>query len=478
MPLDTELHKAAHKGDIQGVKDLVESGEIDVNEKGAQDRTALHRAAGANHVSIIHFLLQAGAPVDCVDRCRRTPLHWAAISGHLDATQLLLDSGGDLRCKTMSGMNPLMCAVQQRWHSVAEAILEWSAGCAEEVENGQTPSPAELCSTTDADGKTAFVFAKEHGDASMQKLLKSFAPKKPSGSCCGGGKGQLAAAVLPPGDRAARAGAGADTATTAVSNTYAGIKAAGGDDGGYRDGWLRRVCCFARCCGTSTGDSGLSGTPSGATVVDSAPSNSAPLETAAVKGCAVGKVDESHGSAATGVDGVRNIVAASDITNVGDNLPRPAAGEDSRPNSAPKDKRGSRGGAGGEGAKKSSGGSHRRRRDGHAGGGGDVGASEGTQVERRPRKSRSGGGSGVDPSRSRRKDEREGGDGSGAGGSSSRRTSRRTGGGGAGTVAAKAEGSEAVVVAERDCVAATPFFDLNGKHEHGHDGVGDLAMRS
>lgn len=33
--------------------------------------------------------------------------------------QLLLDSGGDLRCKTMSGMNPLMCAVQQRWHSVS-----------------------------------------------------------------------------------------------------------------------------------------------------------------------------------------------------------------------------------------------------------------------------------------------------------------------------------------------------------------------
>lgn len=30
-------------GDIQGVRDLVESGEIDVNEKGAQDRTALHR---------------------------------------------------------------------------------------------------------------------------------------------------------------------------------------------------------------------------------------------------------------------------------------------------------------------------------------------------------------------------------------------------------------------------------------------------
>lgn len=32
-------------GDLLGVKELVQSGEIDVNEPGAQDRTALHRRA-------------------------------------------------------------------------------------------------------------------------------------------------------------------------------------------------------------------------------------------------------------------------------------------------------------------------------------------------------------------------------------------------------------------------------------------------
>lgn len=45
---------------------------------------------------------------------------------------------------------------------VAEAILEWSAGFAEEEGgDGQMPSPAEMCSTKDAEGKTAVVFAKE-----------------------------------------------------------------------------------------------------------------------------------------------------------------------------------------------------------------------------------------------------------------------------------------------------------------------------
>lgn len=214
-----------------------------------------------------------------------------------------------------------------------------------------------------------------------------------------------------------------------------------------------------------------SGTPSGATVTDSAPLSSAPLETAADKGVAGGKADESRSSTATGIGGVRSIGAASANANSNadtGNLPHPAAGvgvatrgdggggggggtdgsgagtlamnspasdqakrfsssssslqsallpvenaplQDPRPNSVPKDKRSSRGGtgAGGEGARKSSGSSHRKRREGHPGGGeGEGGSLEETLGERRSRKSRSGGGSGGDPSKSRRKDEREG----------------------------------------------------------------------
>lgn len=43
MPTDTELHKAAHNGDIGKVKQLVEEGEIAVNEPGAAERRPLHR---------------------------------------------------------------------------------------------------------------------------------------------------------------------------------------------------------------------------------------------------------------------------------------------------------------------------------------------------------------------------------------------------------------------------------------------------
>lgn len=43
MPTDTELHKAAHNGDLGKVKQLIEDGEIAVNEPGAAERRALQR---------------------------------------------------------------------------------------------------------------------------------------------------------------------------------------------------------------------------------------------------------------------------------------------------------------------------------------------------------------------------------------------------------------------------------------------------
>ncbi|CAN0286583.1 unnamed protein product [Ectocarpus sp. 6 AP-2014] len=352
MPLDTELHKSAHKGDIQSVRQLVETGEVNVNQKGAQDRTALHRAAGANHVGIIIYLLQAGAPVNTADRCLRTPLHWAAISGHLDATQLLLERGGDLRSKTVSGMNPLMCAVQQRWHSVAEAILEWSEGCTEDEEgvNGPVPSPAELCSATDAEGKTAVVFAKELGDVPMQKLLKSYIPKQPSAWCCGGGAAQqqLSAVAVPPTAEEptmapghSRQSGDDHVAATPVSNEVGSGKAAdgsGGGGGGGGGGWFRRTATpYALCLEFRSRASGTATPGATARSAESSGSETAAAEAAATvgSGAAGMKADESRGGSvaaagSSGGSGARSIAAsgsASSANNVGTNLPLSASGD-------------------------------------------------------------------------------------------------------------------------------------------------------
>ena len=59
MP-ETELHKAARDGDKDGLQDLLQQG-LNINEKGAQGRTALHRALGGGHVDCVRFLIEKGA---------------------------------------------------------------------------------------------------------------------------------------------------------------------------------------------------------------------------------------------------------------------------------------------------------------------------------------------------------------------------------------------------------------------------------
>lgn len=71
MPVDGELHKAAHKGDLEACKMIIEGGAsedppITVNDPGASDRRPLHRAAGAGHLALCEYFLELGAELDAV----------------------------------------------------------------------------------------------------------------------------------------------------------------------------------------------------------------------------------------------------------------------------------------------------------------------------------------------------------------------------------------------------------------------------
>lgn len=71
MPVDNDLHKAAHKGDLEACKMLIEGSvseevPITVNDPGASDRRPLHRSAGAGHLQLCIYFLELGAEIDAV----------------------------------------------------------------------------------------------------------------------------------------------------------------------------------------------------------------------------------------------------------------------------------------------------------------------------------------------------------------------------------------------------------------------------
>lgn len=64
----------AHVGNLELVKQIVESGTVNVNQADYSDRTALHAAAAAGHAEIVEYLVQQGADRTIQDSWGITPI--------------------------------------------------------------------------------------------------------------------------------------------------------------------------------------------------------------------------------------------------------------------------------------------------------------------------------------------------------------------------------------------------------------------
>jgi len=126
MPQDTNLHKAAYKGDRGGVEDALEAGE-DVNARGAQNRTALHRAVGREHNEVVEFLIDKGAEINAVDGGGLSPLHWSALFGLKGTAEILVGAKADIDSQTKSGETPLHFCAEKGKASLVRYLLDQGA---------------------------------------------------------------------------------------------------------------------------------------------------------------------------------------------------------------------------------------------------------------------------------------------------------------------------------------------------------------
>ncbi|KAK2994572.1 hypothetical protein RJ640_012739 [Escallonia rubra] len=82
----------ANEGDLEGIKELLDSG-IDVNFRDIDDRTALHISACQGLSDVVALLLERGAEVDPRDRWGSTPLADAIHYNHQNVIKLLEKHG-------------------------------------------------------------------------------------------------------------------------------------------------------------------------------------------------------------------------------------------------------------------------------------------------------------------------------------------------------------------------------------------------
>lgn len=78
-----------------------------VNQKDADQNSALHIAVQTGHVSMCQVLLQHGAEVDVQNKCSKSPLQMASMGKNKEILELLIKQGAQTNTKDRNQRTPL-----------------------------------------------------------------------------------------------------------------------------------------------------------------------------------------------------------------------------------------------------------------------------------------------------------------------------------------------------------------------------------
>ena len=118
-----KLHKAAKRGDVQKIRELIEEG-TDVNKKPFfGSKTPLHLAAENGHATAVGALLEKGADVNMKTKKLMSALHFAVQNGHYDAGRTLVKNKADINSQSRCNFTPLHYGARNKHLAVVEYLL-------------------------------------------------------------------------------------------------------------------------------------------------------------------------------------------------------------------------------------------------------------------------------------------------------------------------------------------------------------------
>lgn len=151
----TALHEAAGNGHKAVVELLLDYG-ANVNARASYELTPLHTATSHNSKEVVALLLVHGANVNAAYSNGHTALHWAAMKGYGEIVQLLLEYGAAVNARSYFGRTPLHWAALKGYGEVVEVLLE----------NGADRD------VRDASGRIPLEWAIERGCRNLSDLLR------------------------------------------------------------------------------------------------------------------------------------------------------------------------------------------------------------------------------------------------------------------------------------------------------------------
>ena len=114
FPPEVLLQSVVTEGDLEEVKGVLSTAEMDINRMSPAGLTAIHQAAMDGNLECAQMLLLNGGDVNVTDCEGCTPLHTAAICGHAEFVHFLLSAGADPYLKSDDGQIPIQLAEDEQ----------------------------------------------------------------------------------------------------------------------------------------------------------------------------------------------------------------------------------------------------------------------------------------------------------------------------------------------------------------------------
>ena len=148
-PAIMNIYQAAHLGELERIRVLVEREGVDVNAHSDFPLTPLQIASGAGHISIVRFLLANGADAAVVNYAGQTPLHAACWSQRMAVAQFLLVNGAaDVNARDYWDRTPLHFAAENCRLSFVRYLLARGAASDILVRDRSGKTPLDWASST------------------------------------------------------------------------------------------------------------------------------------------------------------------------------------------------------------------------------------------------------------------------------------------------------------------------------------------
>ncbi|KAK7074366.1 hypothetical protein SK128_009451 [Halocaridina rubra] len=138
----TSLHFAAHTGNLDIFKRLLEAG-ADITAIDKDGFTPLHIAVATEKDHIVHEIVMFEKIkresccdlINATNNIQKTPLHFAAHAGNVNVLKLFLNNGGDITLKDKDGYTPLHVAIANGRELIVKELVLFAENQIERYDN-------------------------------------------------------------------------------------------------------------------------------------------------------------------------------------------------------------------------------------------------------------------------------------------------------------------------------------------------------